>query len=96
MVKYVGKVVVVDTITFDEFLELGKSSVSPQYLHNGYAWHFLYKGFPVTHEHNALYLVSTPDGIKRFYREDLLVTDETGKIFPIDAALFKYAFVSVD
>src|SRR3546814_3179908 len=49
--KYRKKPVTIEAITFDELVDYGRV-VAPENAaeHGGYAWHFSYKGHPLTHE----------------------------------------------
>src|SRR3546814_10622592 len=51
--KYRKKPVTIEAITFDELVDYGRV-VAPENAaeHGGYAWHFSYKGHPLTHEND--------------------------------------------
>src|SRR3546814_12370441 len=70
--KYRKKPVVIEAITFGELVDYGRV-VAPENAaeHGGYAWHFSYKGHPLTHENDDCYLIPTLEGTMRFERGDI-------------------------
>src|SRR3546814_9048201 len=81
--KYRKKPVVIEAITFGELVDYGRV-VAPENAaeHGGYAWHFSYKGHPLTHENDDCYLIPTLEGTMRFERGDMLITGVAGEIYP--------------
>ncbi len=80
MSKYKLKSKIIDAITFDELVEYGKSHGGN--IIDGMLWNFNYKDCPITHENDNCYLVPTLDGIGRMTPSDLLITHESGGIYP--------------
>ncbi|BAW19184.1 hypothetical protein [Ralstonia phage RP31] len=72
-VEYVRKT---EAITFDDFVEYGKSHGAN--IVNDMPWSFQYKGRPVTHENDNLYLIAQGNETLRFSSDDLLVTGKDG------------------
>jgi hypothetical protein len=78
--------VVVDFITFDDFVEYGKAHCFN--LVNGMPWSFEYNGHSVTHENDNCYLVPTKEGIMQFNRQSVLITGVAGEIYPCELTIF--------
>lgn len=93
MTKYRKKPVVVEAITFDELVEIGKASGAPIY--EGVAWSFTYQGQPITHENNDCYLIPTSEGVMKFTREDMLITGVKGEIYPCKIDIFQATYEAV-
>lgn len=79
-----------DAITFDELVAHGVASGVP--LNGGMPWSFAYKGHPVTHETDDLYLIATPIGTLRFHRGDMLITGLNGEVYPCPKATYDRAY----
>jgi hypothetical protein len=100
MTKF-SKRLVIDAITFDEFIEYGKANGGN--IVNGMPWSFEYKGSPVTHCSDSEYLIcisektkgfipdsiDTSSGRLLFTPDDVLITGEHGEIYPLPIALFR-------
>src|SRR3546814_20198851 len=63
--------------------------------HGGYAWHFSYKGHPLTHENDDCYLIPTLEGTMRFERGDMLITGVAGEIYPCKRDIFDATYEAV-
>ena len=87
MAQYRKKPVVIEAITFDEFVEFGKSQKDANIV-NGQPWSFEYKGHQVTHENDKLYLIPTLEGIHNFTPYDMLITGVKGEIYPCKIDIF--------
>lgn len=95
MAKYRRKPTVVEVaITFDELVEYGKAHGAN--IVNGMPWSFSYKGHPITHETDDCYLVPTRDGLWRFERGDMLVTDAHGNLKAYKPAIFAATYEPVE
>jgi hypothetical protein len=90
MAKYRKKPVVIEAITFEEFVEHGKQNGGN--IVNGMPWSFEYKGQPVTHENDECYLLPTPTRTMRFTPQDMLITDVNGEIYPYKIDLFEATY----
>lgn len=97
MAKYRKKPVVIEAITFNELVEHGKN-VAPESIDetSGMPWSFEYKGHSITHENDECYLVPTHQGIVEFRKEDMLITQIDGEIYPCNKQTFEatYEFVT--
>lgn len=82
--QYVDYVRRPEVLTFEEFVDFGKASGA--HLTDGMPWSFSYKGYPVTHENDNLYLISQLGSpCLRFARGDFLVTGIDGMLSVIPA-----------
>jgi hypothetical protein len=69
----------VEALTFDEFVEFGKSAGAN--IVNGMPWSFTYAGRPVTHENDRCYLIVINQFIDaRFTPDDVLVLFPDGRL----------------
>lgn len=93
MAKYIKKPVVIEAITFDEFVEYGKANGSN--IVNGMPWSFEYKEHPITHENDDCYLIPTLEGTMKFKRGDMLITGVKGEIYPCKSDIFKATYEEV-
>lgn len=90
MAEFIKKQVVVEAITFEEFVEYGKKH--SENLVDGMPWSFEYKGQSVTHENDELYLIPTLEGEMRFTPEDVLITGVDGEIYPCKITIFEKTY----
>lgn len=91
--KYRKKPVVIEAITFDEFVEYGKSHGAN--VVNGMPWSFNYNGHPVTHENDKCYLIPTLEGTHNFTPDDMLITGVQGEIYPCKIDIFQATYEEV-
>jgi hypothetical protein len=95
MAMFKMKQVVVEAITFDEFIEYGKGNGAN--IVNGMPWSFEYKGLSVTHENDTLYLIPAGKGVcYHFTPEDVLISNSDGKTFPLKKQLFESDYEKVE
>jgi len=87
MAKFKKKPVVIDAITFEEFVQYGKDNA--EHLVDGMPWSFDYNGYSVTHENDECYLIPTHQGTSEFKKGDMLITQVDGEIYPCNGKLFK-------
>ena len=88
--KFRKKPVVVEAITFDEFVQYGKEHTDN--LVNGMPWSFEYKGHPVTSENDECYLIPTLEGEHAFTPADMLITGVAGEIYPCKLDIFNETY----
>lgn len=88
--KYRKKPVVIEAITFDELVEIGKASAAV--IVNGMPWAFEYKGQPITHETDDCYLIPTLEGTMKFNRGDMLITGVKGELYPCKPDIFEMTY----
>lgn len=93
--KYRKKPVVIEAITFDELVAVGRSQGVPLYGTNEMPWSFTYQGQPITHEHDACYLIPTLEGTMRMDRGDMLITGVKGEIYPCKPDIFAATYEPV-
>lgn len=84
--KYRKKPVVVEAITFAELVQHGRQSGAS--IINGMPWSFTYGGWPVTHENDDCYIITTLEGLMQMGRTDMLITGVKGEIYPCKADIF--------
>lgn len=106
MAKF-AKRLVVDAITFEEFIEYGKASGN---MVDGMPWSFVYKDRPVAHSSDTHYriclsekrkgfipdFIDTSSGTLSFTPDDMLITGEHGEIYPLPIALFRTFYEELD
>ena len=61
-----------NTFTFDEFVEYGRNMGVPLHGNGEMPWSFIFIGYPVTHENDQCYLISTTEGFKKFTPRDVI------------------------
>lgn len=88
--KFRKKPVVIEAITFAEFVEYGKQNGAN--IENGMPWSFEYKGHPVTHENDECYLIPTLEGFHNFTPKDMLITGVQGEIYPCKLDIFEQTY----
>lgn len=92
--KYIRKTAVVEAITFDELVKYGKENGGN--IVNGMPWSFNYKGYPISHENDKCYLISTLEGTHHMTPNDMLVTDVEGEICPLKLDIFEANYERFD
>lgn len=93
MAKFRKKPVVIEAITFNEFVEYGKNNGGN--IENGMPWSFHYNGHPVTHENDECYLIPTLEGTYKLTPDDMLITGVQGEIYPCKIEIFKATYEPV-
>jgi len=88
--KFRKKPVIIEAITFDEFIAYGKANTDN--IVEGMPWSFEYNGHPVTHETDTLYLIPTLEGVHNFTPEDMLITGVKGEIYPCKKDIFEATY----
>lgn len=94
MPKFRKKPVVVEAITFQEFIEYGR--VNGENIVGGMPWSFKYNGHPVTHETDERYLIPTLEGTHNFTPHDMLITGVKGEIYPCKKDIFDSTYDLVE
>jgi len=95
MAKYRKKPVVIEAIAFDELVEHGRQQQT-QGPFGGMPWSFQYAGHPITHENDDCYLIPTLEGTMKMGRDDMLITDVKGEIYPCKRDIFDATYEPVD
>jgi len=88
------KPVVIEAITFAEFIEYGKANGAN--IVNDMPWSFDYNGHPVSHETDERYLIPTLEGTLNFTPEDMLITGVNGEIYPCKKDIFEKTYEKVE
>lgn len=88
--NYRKKPVVVEAITFDEFVKYGLEHTTN--IVDGMPWSFEYKGHSITHETNECYLIPTLEGTHLFTPNDMLITGVKGEIYPCKKHIFEQTY----
>lgn len=90
MAKYRKLPVVIEAITFEEFVQYGRDNGAN--IVNDMPWSFKYKEHPVTHENDECYLVPTNHGTVHFTPDCMLITQIDGEIYPCNIELFNNTY----
>lgn len=90
MAYFRKKPVVIEAITFQEFIEYGKNNGAN--IVNGMPWSFKYNGHPITHETDERYLILTLEGTMDFTPQDMLITGVNGEIYPCKIDIFEKTY----
>ena len=91
--KYRKKPVVIEAITFDEFVKHGLENSDN--IVNGKPWSFKYKGYNITHENDECYIIPTLEGNYNFTPTDILITGVKGEIYPCKIDIFNMTYEKV-
>lgn len=94
MAKYRKKPVVIEAITFNEFVEHGRNNGAN--IVNGMPWSFQYKGHAISHETDECYLIPTLEGTMKFTPEDMLIVGVKGEIYPCKSDIFEQTYEMVE
>jgi hypothetical protein len=94
MAKYRTKSRIIEAITFDEFIEYGKTHGAN--IENGMPWSFKYNGYSVTHENDECYLITRPGRTYRFTPDNILLSGEKGEIYPCTIGYFNEIFEPIN
>ncbi len=85
---------VIEAITFEEFIKYGKEHATS--MSDGIPWAFDYQGHPITHENDKCYLIPTLEGTHNMTPDDMLITGVQGEIYPCKVDIFKQTYEKVD
>ena len=88
--KYRKRTVVIDAITFEEFVAYGKAHGG--HIVDGMPWSFEYNGHTVTHVADTCYLIPTLEGEMKFTPDDMLITGVNGEIYPCKKDIFEKTY----
>ena len=96
MSRWRKRPVVIEAITFDELLEIGKSQGAALYGDAQVPWVIEYAGVNITHETDDCYLIPTLEGVHQMRRGDMLITGVAGELYPCKSAIFSATYERVD
>lgn len=82
--------VVIQAITFEEFVAFAKETTNEPH------WHIPYKGVNVTQENDERYIIPTLEGNHNFTPEDVLITGVKGEIYPCKKDIFESTYEKAD
>lgn len=88
--KYRKKPVVIEAITFEEFVQYGRDNGAN--IVNGMPWSFSYNGHAISHENDQCYLINTLEGTLYFTPLDMLITGVKGEIYPCKLDIFEATY----
>lgn len=88
--KYRKKPVIVDAITFDEFIQYGIDHGAE--IVDGLPLRFEYKGHMVTRGNEYCYVIPTMEGDHVFTADDMLITGVQGEIYPCKRFIFDQTY----
>lgn len=94
MKKYRKKSVVIEALTFDEFVEFGRSSGAN--IVDGMPWSFKMNGYAITHNSNTSYSIQTLEGFHNMTDKDMLIIGVKGEIYPCKIDIFKLTYENED
>jgi hypothetical protein len=93
MNKYRKKPVVIEALTFDEFIGYGLE-VSDSIV-DGVPWAFEINGFPITHENDDFYWITTLEGTMGMTKDDMLIIGVDGEVYPCKKSIFEKTYERV-
>lgn len=98
MPKFKKRPVIIEAITFEEFVECGWRYLEEHGVESahGMPWSFEYKGHPITHEGDDCYLIPTLEGTMKFNRGEMLITGVNGEIYPCKMDIFEKTYELVE
>lgn len=86
MAKFRKKPVVIEAITFEEFVAFAKETTQEPH------WHIPYQGVNITQENEERYIIPTLEGNHNFTPEDMLITGVQGEIYPCKKDIFEATY----
>lgn len=90
MGKFRKKPVVIEAITFEEFVRFAKETTEEPH------WHIPYQGVNVTQENDECYIIPTLEGNHNFTPVDMLITGVKGEIYPCKKDIFEATYEAVE
>jgi len=90
MAQYRKKPVVIEALTWDEFIEYGKQNAES--LVEGVPWAFSINGYNITHCNDEQYLIQTLEGEHNMTPNDMLIIGVKGEIYPCKLDIFEATY----
>ena len=90
MAKFRKKTVVIEAITFEEFVAYAKATTKEPH------WFIPYEGVNISHENEKCYLIPTKEGTMNFTPADMLLTGVQGEIYPCKLDIFEATYDIVE
>jgi hypothetical protein len=94
--KFRKKPVVIEAITFEEFITLHHFSLDIVQDDSASDRHFDYKGSRITKQNDELYVIPTLEGNHNFTPQDMLITGVKGELYPCKIEIFNQTYDIVD
>lgn len=82
MAKYKMKPMLLEAVSFQEFIEYGKKCTDNIY--NDRPWSFDFLGHAVTHETDSSYYISSYEGEPILFTENQMLLIENNNLIPMD------------
>ena len=82
--------VVIEAITFDEFVQLGRKSADS--VVGEMPWSFDINGYHCTHENDECYIIDTLEGNHNMTPKDMLIIGIKGEIYPCKIDIFEKTY----
>lgn len=89
MTKFKKKPVVIEAITFQEFVQFAKENTESPH------WSIPYQGVNISHENDECYLIPTLEGLMKFTPNDMLITGVKGEVYPCKKDIFEVTYEKV-
>lgn len=89
MSKFRKKPVVIEAISFEQFVEFAKATTEHPH------WHIPYQGINITQENETIYLIPTKEGVMNFTPADMLITGVQGEIYACKKDIFEATYEAV-
>lgn len=93
MAKFRKNPIVVEAITFDELVAIGRAQTLD---YEDMPWSFPYQGKQITHESDDCYLIPTLEGTMPMTRNDMLITGVQGELYPCKIDIFQQTYTPVE
>jgi len=88
--KYRKLPVIIEAITFEEFVKYGNNSATVGI--DTWGIEFIYKGYKISRKNKDCYLIPTLEGTMEFSRDDMLITGVNGEIYPCKLDIFEKTY----
>lgn len=86
MAKYKLKPMILEAISFQEFIDYGKRNT--ENIYNGIPWSFDFLGRKVTHETDDSYIISSYDGTNLLFTKNQMLLIENNELVPMNIDQF--------
>lgn len=90
MAKYVKKPVEIEAITFDYLMRIGAENADT--VVNGMPVKFTYNGYVIRQYDSNSYIIPTLEGDFLMTKDDMLITDVNGEIYPCKKEIFEKTY----
>lgn len=88
--KYRKKPVIVEAITFQEFIDHIKETTQEPY------WRISYQGVDIYRKNDKYYFMPTLEGIHNFTPSDMLITGIEGEVYPCKIDIFEKTYELIE